>query len=154
VTAEIEEVNRLSGSEIMPNRHIVDHDGHAYDFQLGDYSDPTLLQETLDRWLSAIVVNERTDSALPIVTVGGGYEVNYGPTYAISGTYVNGETVTISITEGCEVEADAPVEYANDTRASIEWCALDGSVEVLVAGSPEYVERIKTLDVLRLAPGS
>ncbi len=151
VMAEIEEVNRLSGSEIMPNRHIVDHDGHAYDFQLRDYSDPTLLQESLDRWLSVTVVNERPDSVLPIVTVGGGYEVDYGPAYGISGTYVNGESVTIGITEGCEVDADAPVEYANDTRASIEWCALDGTVEVLVAGSPEYIERIRELDVVRLA---
>lgn len=154
VMAEIEEVERLSGSRPVPNRHIVDHDGHAYDFQLGDYSDPTLLQESLDRWLSVIVVNERSDSVLPIVTVGGGYEVDYGPVYGISGTYVNGEPVAISITEGCEVDADAPVEYANDTRASIEWCALDGTVEILVAGSPEYVERIETLDVLRLVPGA
>ena len=154
VIAEIEEVERLSGSEPVPNRYIVDHDGHAYDFQFGDYSDPPLPPETLGLWLSSIVVEDRPDSALPLVVISDDLEVNYGPTYGISGTYVNGEPVTIGLTEGCENGVGAPIEYANDRRASVESCELDGHVEVLIAGSPEYVEDTRTLDVVRLAPGS
>jgi len=150
VTSQIKEVERLSGSAPVPNRYIVEHDGHAYDFQFGDFSGSEVPQEILDQWLSDINVEQRPDSMFPIVTVSDDYEVAYGPQYSIGGTSIDGTRVVVGITEGCEVESGTPVEHTSDTRASIESCVLDGQIELFVSGSPDYIERTRSHEFIRI----
>lgn len=140
---------RLADLPPIPNRYIVDHDGHAYDFQFGQFSGSEVPQEILDEWLSTIVVTTNPDSVLPIVTIGDEYEVTYGPTFAVEGTDIDGEPVVVSITEGCEMSILDPVDHASETRALITSCELDGQVELMVSGSPQYIERIRGIDVVR-----
>ncbi len=147
----LEETEEASGSILLTdNRYIVDHDGRAYDFQFDDFRRTDLPQEILDEWVSAIVVSESPDSILPMVTVSGEYDVDYGPTYSFEGTYIDGEPIVVGITEGCEVEPGAPVEYASGTRASISSCELDGRVELLISGSPDYIERTRSHEFVRI----
>ncbi|MCJ7779723.1 MAG: hypothetical protein MUQ27_02760 [Acidimicrobiia bacterium] len=148
ITAKIEELEPLAGTHPV-RRYIVDFDGHAYDFQFDEFGDADLPEGILDEWLSGIVVTPNPDSALPIVTIGDEYEVTYGPQYSVSGTDIDGEPVVVSITEGCEVSPLAPEEYANDARVLIKSCELDGQVELLVSGTPRYVERIRGFDIVR-----
>lgn len=154
VISEIKEVERLSGSAPVPNRYIVDHDGHAYDFQFGWSSGSDLPQEILDQWLSDVNVEQRPDSIFPIVTVSDEYELTYGPQYSIEGTSIDGTPVVVGITEGCEVESGAPIEHTSDTRASVRSCVLDGRIELLVSGSPDYVERTRSHEFIRIANSS
>ncbi len=152
VNRELEEAEVASGSTLLTdNRYIVDHDGHAYDFQFGGSSGMVLPQEILDQWLSAINVEERPDSILPFVTVSDEYEVTYGPQHSIKGTDIDGAPVVVGVTEGCEVEPGAPVEHTTDTRASISSCVLDGRIELLVSGSPAYIERTLSHEFIRIA---
>lgn len=151
VISEIEEVERLSPAPPVPNRYIVDHDGHAYDFQFGQFSGSEVPQEILAEWLSTIVVTTNPGSALPIVTIGDEYDVTYGPTFSLEGTDSNGEPVVVGFTEGCEVSPLAPEEYVSDTRVLIRSCELDGLVELVVSVSPRYIEEIRGLDIVRLA---
>ena len=147
----LEETERLSGSVLLThNRYIVDHDGHAYDFQFDDSTGPDVPQEILDTWVSAITVSQSPDSILPIVTISDEYELGYGPTHSFEGTYVDGEPVVVAITEGCEVEPGAPVEHSNEDRASISSCELDGRVELLISGSPDYIERTRSHEFVRI----
>lgn len=147
----LQETEEASGSIMLTdNRYIVDHDGHAYDFQFDDSSGTDLPQEILDEWVSAIIVSESPDSILPMVTVSAEYDVDYGPTYSFEGTYIDGEPIVVGITEGCEVEPGAPVEYASGTRASISSCELDGRVELLISGSIDYIERTRSHEFLRI----
>ncbi|MEA2023914.1 MAG: hypothetical protein U9N79_06440 [Actinomycetota bacterium] len=151
VRRELEETEEASGSILLTdNRYIVDHDGHAYDFQFDDSSGTDLPQEILGEWVSAIIVSESPDSILPMVTVSGEYDVDYGPTYSFEGTYVDGEPIVVGITEGCEVEPGAPVEYDSGTRASISSCELDGRVELLISGSVDYIERTRSHEFVRI----
>jgi hypothetical protein len=149
VISEIEEVERLADTPPMPNRHIVDYDGHAYDFQFGQFSDTAPAPEILDEWLSTIVVTTNPDSPLPVVTIGDVYEVTYGPGFAVNSTDIDGEPMVVSVTEGCEISPLAPEEYASDTRVLIKSCELDGQVELVVSGSPQYIEGIRGLDIVR-----
>ena len=136
---------------LTDNRYIIDHDGHAYDFQFGGSTGPDLPPEILNQWLSALNVEPRPDSVIPTVTIGNEYEVTYGPQHSIGGTYIDGAPVTVGITERCEVEPGAPVEHTSDTRASLESCVLDGRIELLISGTPSYIERIRDLDVVQIA---
>jgi hypothetical protein len=147
----LEETERLSGSVLLTdNRYIVDHDGHAYDFQFDDSTGPDVPQETLDTWVSAITMSQSPDSLLPIVTISDEYELGYGPTHSFEGTYIDGEPVVVAITEGCEVEPGAPVEHSNEDRASISSCELDGRVELLISGSIDYIERTRSHEFVRI----
>ncbi len=147
----LEETERLSGSVLLTDsRYIVDHDGHAYDFQFDDSTGPDVSQGILDTWVSAITVSQSPDSIVPIVTISDEYELGYGPTHSFAGTYIDGEPVVVAITEVCEVEPGAPVEHSNEDRASISSCELDGRVELLISGSIDYIERTRSHEFVRI----
>lgn len=152
VEQELREVEVASGSaHLTDNRYIIDRDGHAYDFQFGGSTGPDLPPEILDQWLSALKVEPRPDSVIPIVTISDEYEVTYGPQHSIEGTDIDGAPVAVGITEGCEVEPGASIEHTSDTRSSLRSCILDGRIELLISGSPSYIERIRELDVVQIA---